>query len=80
MSFKSLRFALGTRTVFTPARCAARSFSLSPPMGSTRPRRVTSPVMATKRFTGIFAMAEYRAVVMAMPAEGPSFGVAPSGT
>src|SRR6266550_4287582 len=37
----------GTSTVFTPARAAAVSFSLSPPIGSTRPRSVSSPVIAT---------------------------------
>ena len=54
-------------------------FSFSPPMGSTRPRSVTSPVMAS--FARIFrsVRAEQRAVVMAMPAEGPSLGTAPSG-
>ena len=35
-----------------PPRSAASSFSLSPPIGSTRPRSVTSPVMATSRRTG----------------------------
>ena len=39
--------------LFQPRRSAARSFSLRPPMGSTRPRRVISPVMATSRRTGM---------------------------
>ena len=30
-----------------PARCAARTFSLRPPIGGTRPRSVISPVIAT---------------------------------
>ena len=54
-------------------------FSFSPPMGSTRPRKVTSPVMATSRRTGAPVRADTMAVVMAMPAEGPSLGTAPSG-
>src|SRR3990172_13382663 len=36
-----------------PARWAASSFSFNPPIGSTLPRRVISPVMATSRRTGI---------------------------
>ena len=36
-----------------PARCAASIFSLRPPIGSTRPRSVISPVIATSRRTGI---------------------------
>ena len=54
-------------------------FSFSPPMGSTRPRKVTSPVMAISRRTGAPVRADTMAVVMAMPAEGPSLGTAPSG-
>jgi DNA mismatch repair protein MutS2 len=37
------RFFSGTMTRLMPARCAARTFSLRPPMGSTRPRSVISP-------------------------------------
>ena len=39
-------------TVVTPARWAASSFCLTPPIGSTRPFRVTSPVIATSERTG----------------------------
>ena len=46
------RSACGMRTVLTPARCAASSLLFSPPMGSTRPRSVISPVMARSRRTG----------------------------
>ena len=63
-----------------PARSAASSFSLRPPIGSTRPRSVISPVMATSLRTGMPVMIETMAVTMATPADGPSFGVAPSGT
>ena len=54
-------------------------FSRRPPMGRTRPRSVTSPVMATSRRTGVPVRAEISATVMVMPAEGPSLGTAPSG-
>ena len=49
-------------------------------MGSTLPRSVISPVMATARRTGRLVNTESIAVAMVMPAEGPSFGIAPSGT
>ena len=54
-------------------------FSFRPPMGSTLPRKVTSPVIAISRLTGAPVRADTMAVVMAMPAEGPSLGTAPSG-
>ena len=63
-----------------PPRNAASSFSFKPPIGSTRPRSVISPVMATSRRTGMPVSTETIAVTMATPADGPSFGVAPSGT
>jgi hypothetical protein len=49
-------------------------------LSHTRPRNVISPVMARSRRTGIPVITETMAVTMATPAEGPSFGVAPSGT
>lgn len=69
----------GMMTVCTPLRRAAMVFSFRPPMASTRPRRVTSPVMATLPRTGRPDSADSMAVVMAMPADGPSLGTAPSG-
>ena len=42
-------------------------------------RRVISPVIASSRRTGTSVRAETMAVVMAIPAEGPSLGTAPSG-
>ena len=79
ISSRSLALAAGRMTVLIPLRKAAMVFSFSPPMGSTRPRRVTSPVMAIPRRTEQPVRAETMAVVMAMPAEGPSLGTAPSG-
>ena len=63
-----------------PARCAASSFCFSPPIGSTRPCNVTSPVMPTPAFTGRPVTSDATAVVIVMPADGPSFGIAPDGT
>ena len=63
-----------------PARSAASAFSLTPPIGSTWPVRVISPVMATSSETGTPIASEASAVAMAVPAEGPSFGTAPAGT
>ena len=63
-----------------PPRSAASSFSFSPPIGSTRPRSVISPVIATSLRTGMPVITETIAVTIATPADGPSFGVAPSGT
>ena len=49
-------------------------------MGSTRPRRVISPVIATFWRTGIDVRALTSAVTSVTPALGPSLGTAPSGT
>ena len=67
-------------TVVIPARNAASSFSFRPPIGSTRPRSVISPVIATSRRTGMPVRIDTIDVAIATPADGPSFGVAPSGT
>src|SRR5437870_10681707 len=62
----------------TPARLAARTFSLMPPTGSTRPLSVISPVMATRSRTGRRVSAESSTVAIVTPAEGPSLGNGPS--
>ncbi len=72
--------SLGISTVLMPPRSAASSFSLSPPIGSTRPRSVISPVIARLALIGILVSTETIEVTIATPAEGPSLGVAPSGT
>ena len=51
-----------------------------PPIGSTRPRRLISPVIATSLRTGRSVSSEASATNIATPALGPSFGVAPAGT
>ena len=42
--------------------------------------RVTSPVIATSLLTGIPVIEDIIEVTIAIPADGPSLGVAPSGT
>src|SRR4051812_29793735 len=79
ISTRSFSFSAGISTFLMPPRNAASNFSLSPPIGRTRPRRVTSPVIATSRRTAIPVIVEMIAVTMPTPAEGPSFGTAPSG-
>ena len=54
-------------------------FSFRPPIGSTLPRSVISPVIATSARTGLSVIADSIAVAIVIPAEGPSFGTAPSG-
>ena len=51
MSARSFSLSFGRMMFFTPARCAASTFSLTPPIGSTLPRNVISPVIATSRRT-----------------------------
>src|SRR5690606_6137731 len=77
ISARSLRFSSGITTVRMPPRSAASSFSLRPPMAVTLPRRVISPVIAMSARTGTLVRVDTSAVTMAMPALGPSFGVAP---
>ena len=79
MSFRSLRFSFGMMTVKMSARCAASTLSFNPPIGSTRPRSVISPVMATSLRTGMRNSADASAVAIVTPADGPSLGIAPSG-
>ena len=59
-----------------PARCAASDFSFTPPIGSTWPVSVTSPVIATSLRTGRALISEASATTIATPADGPSAGVA----
>ena len=80
MSSKSLRLRAGSITRFKPARAAATTFSLMPPTGSTRPRRLISPVMAVSLRMVRSVISEVSAMNMATPALGPSFGMAPAGT
>src|SRR6185295_17819060 len=76
----SRRFNRGRITVEIFAWRAARTFSLTPPIGRTSPRSVISPVIATSRRTFRSVKAEIIAAAMVMPADGPSLGIDPSGT
>ena len=80
ISTRSFSLSFGIRTCLIPALCAASNFSFNPPIGKTCPVNVTSPVIATSLFTGLFVIAETIEVTIPIPAEGPSLGVAPSGT
>ena len=80
MSARSFSLSFGMMMVLMPARCAASTFSFTPPIGRILPRSVISPVIATSVRTGTRASAETSAVARVMPADGPSFGIAPSGT
>ena len=72
--------SFGINAFFTPARSAAINFSFNPPIGMTLPLNETSPVMAIFPETFLFVNKEASAVVIVIPALGPSFGTAPSGT
>src|SRR3989440_3309048 len=78
-SMMSFWLRAGTSTVLTPARAAAVSFSLSPPIGRMRPRSVSSPVIATSWRDGRRHNSDASAVAIAIPADGPSLGTAPAG-
>ena len=58
---------------------AAIDFSFNPPIGSALPLSEISPVIATFFLIGIPVSSLTSAVVIARPADGPSFGIAASG-
>ena len=70
----------GRITSVSPARWAASTFCFTPPIGSTLPCSVTSPVMPTVDRTGRPVSRLTSAVVIVTPADGPSLGTAPAGT
>src|SRR5699024_7107273 len=76
----SFSFSLGIIIVFKLERCALKDFSLRPPIGKTRPLKVISPVIPTFLLTGVPVSDDISAVAIVIPADGPSLGVAPSGT
>ena len=51
-SSRSAALRSGTITSVSPAACAASTFCFKPPIGSTRPCSVTSPVIPIVLFTG----------------------------
>ena len=66
--------------VLSPLLCAAIDFSRNPPIGKTLPLSVTSPVIPTQWSTFLPLKVEIIAVAIVIPADGPSLGIAPSGT
>ena len=70
--------AMGWMQGFPPA--ADKLITFDNPLGNTFPRNVISPVMARLLRTFRCVKADVSAVRMVMPADGPSLGVAPSGT
>jgi|LauGreDrversion4_2_1035121.scaffolds.fasta_scaffold666651_1 hypothetical protein len=75
----SYSLALGNIVIVTPSLTAAITFSLTPPIASTFPLRVISPVIATFYGTDKSRARLIIDVVIAIPADGPSFFTAPSG-
>ena len=63
-----------------PARWAASTFWRTPPMGSTRPCRVTSPVMPTTERTGHVAEQADQRGGHGDPGRGPVLRDGPGGT
>ena len=61
-------------------RDASFIFSFKPPIGNTRPLIVISPVISTSFLILLLVKDETSELNIAIPALGPSFGVAPSGT
>lgn len=70
----------GNTIILQPARLAATVFSLNPPILNTLPVSVSSPVIATVGSTGVSSASESNDVAIVIPADGPSFCTAPSGT
>ena len=77
---KSSSFSSGNKNVFTPALIPPSIFNSSPPIAVIFPCKQISPVIAILFFIFLSVKRLYRQTVIAVPAEGPSFGVAPSGT
>ena len=79
ISSRSLTISLGIITVSQPAFYASIDFSFKPPIGSALPFRLISPVIAMFDLIKIPVSSLTIAVVIAKPADGPSFGIAASG-
>ncbi len=79
--FHEVLFVLFRQNHFTQTGAVGgQDLFLHAAKGRTFPRSVISPVMAISRRTLRLVRAEARAVIIVTPAEGPSFGIAPSGT
>jgi len=75
----SFTFAAGKSMARNPARYEANAFSRRPPTTSTRPRRLTSPVIATSWRIGRSLKTDAITRPTVMPAEGPSLGTPAAG-
>ena len=71
---------LGIIISFMPALLAPIIFSFNPPIGNILPLRVISPVIEMFDLICLLVNALIIALVIAIPADGPSLGVAPAGT
>jgi hypothetical protein len=78
-SHQSPQLSLGNKILEQPALRAATVFSLNPPIRSTLPVTVNSPVIANAGSTCLFMARLRRDVAIVIPADGPSFWTAPSG-
>lgn len=76
---KSSLFSFGKMKVLTPARIPPKILSSRPPIGVTRPCKLISPVIAILFLIFLSLNRLKMQVVMAVPADGPSLGTAPSG-
>ena len=78
-SLKSRVFDFGYKNVFTPALIPPIIFISKPPMAVISPLKLISPVIAILFFICNSLNKLYIAHVIAAPADGPSFDIAPSG-
>ena len=81
-SIKSLMFFSGSRTVFNPARCAASTFSRTPPIGRKMSLEQVKAARLVRDYEGRFGAAQgtwttdafieaaYRSLSPARPAAG----------
>jgi hypothetical protein len=74
-----LLFAFGYKKVLIPALIPPCILLSKPPIAVTSPCKFISPVIATVFFIFFSLNKLYIAVVIAVPADGPSFDTAPSG-
>ena len=75
----SCSLSAGAITVRMPLRWAASAFSFSPPIGSTWPVSVISPVIATSERTGRPDSSDASAVTIATPGARTVLGDRPGG-
>ena len=75
----TVNFSIGGSASFGSDYTQTGATTFTPPTGSTFPRNVISPVIATSFLTALAESAETIAVASVIPADGPSLGIAPSG-